>query len=396
MRHLFRLADDVIFLNHGSFGATPRPVWRAAHGYRKLMERQPVRFMQQLLPELTERALGALGAYVGGGDNVVFVPNATTGVNVVAQSLAALLAPGDEVLGTDHEYGACANAWEAVCARTGARYVRQLVPLPNELTGGAGAASANEQIVEQIWAGVTEHTRVLFLSHITSPTAQLWPVAPLIERARAAGIITLVDGAHAPGQIPLELTTLGADFYTGNCHKWLCAPKSAGFLYARAEMQHLLRPLVISWGSAPERQFDTGRPFRDAFVWAGTLDYSAYLAVPDAIAFQAEQNWDAVRDGCTQLLADALPALAAAAGAAPLYAGPPGAEKLMPPQMAITPLPAGVDPAEAKQRLLDEHQIEIPVTRWRDRAYVRVSVQGYTKAEELAALEAALHALRMA
>jgi isopenicillin-N epimerase len=391
MRRHFRLDPDVIFLNHGSFGATPRPVLRAANRFRKQMERQPVRFFQQELPLLGEEALNRLGAWVGGESDLVFVPNATYGVNIVAASLAHLLKPDDEVLGTTHEYGACANAWEAACARSGATYVRCPIALPNELD--PAGPDAREQVVAQVWAGVTERTRVLFLSHITSPTAQQWPIEPLVARARSAGILTVIDGAHAPGMIPLDMQALGVDFYTANCHKWLSAPKSAGFLYARPEVQHLLRPLVVSWGSAPERQFDTGRDFRDAFVWAGTLDYSAYLAVPAAIDFQERHRWDTRRAHCSALLQQALPRLARAAGMAPIYAGALGVESLRPPQLAISPLPAGLERVATKERLLNEFRIEIPVISWRNGLYLRISVQAYNTERDLKALEYAVECL---
>ncbi len=390
MKPLFRLDPTTIFLNHGSFGATPRPVLRHANQLRKQMERQPVRFMQSELPPLIENALNRLGAYVGAGEDLVFVPNATSGVNIVAAALARCLQPGDEVLATDHEYGACANAWEAACAHSGATYVRRPLSLPHDLTGDG---DARQQIIEQMWEGVTERTRLLFISHITSPTAQLWPVQEIVARARAAGILTLIDGAHAPGQIPLDLHALDADFYTGNCHKWLCAPKTAGFLYAHPRVQALLQPLVVSWGSAPQRQFNSGRDFRDAFVWAGTLDYSAYLAVPYAIDFQAEHDWERVRTQASRLLDEALPALAMAAGMAPVYAGAPGAAALRPPQMAITPLPAHLDAAATKARLLDEFAIEMPVSAWRGLNFARISLQAYNDADDLAALERALHAI---
>jgi len=399
MRHHFTLEPDTIFLNHGSFGATPRPVLAAANARRQRMEEQPVRFMQQELPHLIESALNSLGEYLGAGEDLVFVPNATAGVNIVATSLAPHLKPGDEILASDHEYGACVNAWETICAQTGAHYIRRPIPLPDDPppadspAAHSSHADAGQQIIEHFWRGVTERTRVLFLSHITSPTAQLWPIEEIIRRARARNILTVIDGAHTPGQVPLNLRALGADLYTGNCHKWLCSPKTAAFLHARPEVQPMLRPLVVSWGSAPERQFNTGRDYRDAFVWAGTLDYSPCLAVPDAIRFQEEHNWHNVRARSSQLLDEWLPRLAAAAGMAPIHGPTPGSAALRPPQMAITPLPAHLDAAALKQRLLGEFRIEIPVIRWRDRLFLRVSIQAYNQPSDLHALEVAIRTL---
>jgi isopenicillin-N epimerase len=176
------------------------------------------------------------------------VTNATVGLNIVARSLD--LHPGDEVLSTDHEYGALDRTWRFLCAKRGAKYIRQPVPVP--------IASAAD-VVEAVWSGVTEQTRVLFISHITSPTAIIFPIKPLIDRARERGIVTIVDGAHAPGQIDLNLRELGADYYSGNLHKWLMSPKGSAFLYVRKEMQHLVEPLVVSWGWEAEKPGATSR-----------------------------------------------------------------------------------------------------------------------------------------
>ena len=227
LRDLFLLRPGVAYLNHGSCGACPRPVFDAYQAWQLELERQPMEFQRHLGDRLCE-ARQALGAYVGAqADDLVYVTNITMGLNVVAHSIP--LQPGDEVLGTDHEYGAMERAWEFNCQKNSARYVRQPVPLP------VGSA---EEIVEAIWSGVTERTRVLFFSHITSPTAFILPAAELVRRAREAGILTVVDGAHAAGQIALDLEGLGVDFYSANCHKWMMAPKGSGFLYARREVHH--------------------------------------------------------------------------------------------------------------------------------------------------------------
>ncbi len=182
----------------------------------------------------------ALATYVGTqADQIVFVQNATLGVNIVARSLMLALEPGDEVLASDHEYGAADRTWRFLCGQHGIKYINQPIPLPLE---------SDEEMLEQFWRGVTPRTRVIFISHITSPTALIFPVEKICRRAQAAGIITVVDGAHTPGHIPLHLDALGADYYAGNCHKWLCAPKGAGFLYARPQRQELLQPLIVELG----------------------------------------------------------------------------------------------------------------------------------------------------
>jgi isopenicillin-N epimerase len=228
------------------------------------------------------------------------------------------------------------------------------------------------EIVEQLWGGVTPRTRLIFLSHITSPTALQMPVADICARAREAGILTLVDGAHAPGQIPLDLQAIGADFYTGNCHKWLMAPPGAGFLYARPERQALLEPLVVSWGW--ESEWETGwTPFEERFSWFGTDDPAAYLAVPEAYA------WDEVRARCHRLACQAHEQLGELTGLPPLY--PPSFFA----QMFAVALPPEVDPA-LQARLLAEDAVEVPVTRWDGQALLRVSVQGYNDEADIAAL----------
>src|SRR5439155_4471628 len=228
---------DITFLNHGSYGACPRPVFETYQAWQRELESQPVEFFRRLPGRFAE-ARGALAGFVGTApDNLVFVPNVTWGANAIARSLA--LAPRDEVLATDLEYGAVDRTWRYHCDQRGVRYVNQPVSVP---------VTSADEIVEQLWAGVTERTRVIAMSHITSGTALILPVAEVCRRARAAGILTVIDGAHAPGQIDLDLDDLGVDFYGGNCHKWLCAPKGSGFLYARPEHQDSLDPLIISWG----------------------------------------------------------------------------------------------------------------------------------------------------
>jgi isopenicillin-N epimerase len=381
LRSEFLLRSDVVFLNHGSFGACPRPVFEEYQRWQLALERQPVEFLGRRFDSLMREAREALAAYVGANaGDLVYVTNATTALNAVARSLR--LAPGDEVLATDHEYGALDRTWRFVCARRRATYVNQPLPLPVE---------SAEQVVEAIWSGVTERTRVLFLSHITSPTALILPVAELVRRARAAGILTIVDGAHAPGQIPLDLDALGADFYAGNLHKWTCAPKGAGFLHARREAQPLLEPLVVSWGWEPEQTtllaLDTARtsPFILQQEWQGTRDISAHLAVAAAICFQAEHDWPRVRQACHELLRHARQAIGGLTGLVPIC--PDSAEWYA--QMAAFPLPS-CDAAELKRRLYDDHRVEVPIIEWGGGQLVRVSVQGYNTGEDVEALTEAL------
>jgi isopenicillin-N epimerase len=377
MHDHFLLDPDVIFLNHGSFGATPRSVFEVYQSWQRRLEWQPVKFLGRDIGSYLAEARAALGAYVGAAaDDLVFVPNATFGVNVVGRSLR--LGPGDEVLATDHEYGACENVWRYESKQRGFAYVRQPVPLP---------LTSAEDIVEQVWAGVTPRTKVIFLSHITSPTAVCLPVADICARARDAGILTVVDGAHAPGQVPLDLPALGADFYTGNCHKWLCSPKGSALLYARPEAQHLIEPLVVGWGWGAGRLLTFGSDFLDYNQYLGTDDYAAYLTVPAAIAFQQGHDWDTVQARCHDLAADFVARMAALTGLPGIY--PAGGGGFFH-QMALAPLPPETNEVALKARLYDEFRVEIPTIRWNGRPYLRASFQGYNTAADLDALLAAL------
>jgi isopenicillin-N epimerase len=374
LKTLFLLDPDVVFLNHGSFGACPRPVFEVYQQWQRRLEAQPVKFIGREVGGLLREARQQLGEYVGAAANdLVYVPNATFGINVVARSLG--LGPGDEVLGSDHEYGANDRLWRFLSRKQGFDYVSQPIPLP---------IPDRETMVELIWQGVTPRTKLIFLSHITSFSALRLPVEEICERARAAGILTLIDGAHAPGQIPLDMEAIGADFYSGNCHKWLNAPKGAAFLYVRPERQALLEPLVVSWGWESERPGESR--FIDHQEWLGTNDPAAYLSVPAAIQFQAEHDWTAVREACHELVHQAICRIEEITGLPPLYAHESGYYH----QMAIAALPPLADVSAFKNRLYDEYRVEIPCYAWQERPFIRVSVQGYNTQADIDALMNAL------
>jgi isopenicillin-N epimerase len=374
LRKHFLLDPSVTFLNHGSFGATPKPVYREYQRWQHEMEKQPVEFLGRRIPQLLAEAREALGAYLGtAAHNLIFTQNVTVSLNIVARSLE--LGPGDEVLTTDHEYGAVDRTWRFLARERGFAYISQPITAP---------LTTAETFAEDLWAGVTPRTRVICLSHITSPTAIIFPLSEIIRRARERGILTVIDGAHAPGQIPLQLDALGADFYGGNLHKWLCAPKGAGFLYARPEVQHLLKPLVVSWGY--ESLAPSGSDFIDHNDWWGTRDHSAFLAVPAAIRFQEENHWDEVRDACHQLVAYAQSRICELTGLAALH---PSARAWFA-QMAAAPLPADTDLLPLKNRLYDEYRIEVPLIDWKGNKLVRISVQGYNTRRDVDTLIRAL------
>jgi isopenicillin-N epimerase len=355
-RGLFLLDPEVVYLNHGSFGACPRPVFDVYQEWQRKLEREPVALLGRRLEEELGAVRSALAAYVGAPVmDLALSPNATTALNTVLRSLR--FGPGDEILTTEHEYGAVALLLDFVSERTGARVVR---------SPGTDA--------EAIWAGRTERTCALVVSHVTSPTAVLLPVEELCALAREAGILSVIDGAHAPGQVPLDLERLGADFYAGNCHKWLCAPKGAGFLYVRPERQELLEPLVVGWGRG-ESDF----PRRHGPQ--GTDDPAAYLSVPAAIEFvsgegRAAECRELLREGSRQL---------ATAGFEP-YA------PAQPLQMASFCLPRS-DPEQVELRLLEEFRIEAPVREWNGQILIRVSIAPYNTTGDLTTLVTALREL---
>lgn len=366
MKSQFLLDPDVIFLNHGSFGACPRPVFDAYQNWQLELERQPVAFLGRRAIGLLAEARARLGAYLGcAADNLVYFPNPTTALNMVARSL--VLQPGEEILTTDHEYGALDRTWRFICKKSGARYIRRPVPLP---------VSSQDEFVENFWQGVTPHTRVIFISHITSPTALIFPVAAICRRAREAGILTVVDGAHAPGQIPLNLEAIGADLYAGACHKWMLSPKGASFLYARPEVQAWLDPLVVSWGYDADPGYGSGNQFVDYHEWQGTRDLAAFLSVPAAIDFMHDNNWVQVREVCHRLAIETRARIDRLTGFQSIC----GEDWIG--QMFTVNLPS-LEGVNLQQWLYDEFRIEVPQVRWNDQAMLRVSIQGYNRLEDV-------------
>lgn len=363
-RH-FLLDPSITFLNHGSFGATPKPVFREYQRWQKELEQQPVEFLGRRFNALMRFAREPLAEYLGTrAENLIYAQNVTIALNIVARSLD--LKPGDEVLATDHEYGALDRTWRFLSKEHGFTYINQSVDI-----------SSPAAFIESYWRAVTPRTRVIFLSHITSPTATIFPVASIIQRARAQGIITILDGAHVPGQISLDLDSLGVDFYGGNLHKWLCAPKGAGFLYARPEVQHLLKPLVVSWGYESEAPGDS--TFIDHHEWWGTRDIAAFLTVPKAIQFQQDHAWAEVRTACHQLAVETWERIHDLTGCPPLHNDP----ETWFAQMIVATLPADTDLAALKTRLYDEYRVEIPVISWNERKLIRLSVQGYNSRADM-------------
>ncbi len=383
MREHWLLDPDIIFLNHGSFGATPLAVLTRQDEYRTQMEREPVRFMVRELEPLLDSARRTVADFVGAEpEGLAFVPNATAAVNAVLRSLD--LDEHDQLLVTNQEYNACRNALDHVAQINGAKVVVAGIPFP---------IASPEEIVDRILEHVTDRTRLLLIDHITSQTALIQPVERLVRELAGRGIDTLVDGAHAPGMIPLNLRDLGAAYYTGNLHKWLCAPKGAGILYVRENRRASVRPIAISHGANSERT-DKSR-YHLEFDWTGTFDPSAWLAIPEAIRFigsLVDGGWLEVMRRNHELALRGRDILARALGIEP-----PAPDEMLG-SMASVPLPDGlttsaVPDADPLQRaLLDEFRIEVPVVAWphAPKRLLRISAQLYNEESEYERLAEAL------
>jgi len=381
---LWPLDRGVAFLNHGSYGACPSEVLRHQAALRAEMEAEPVRFLGRELEGRLDAAREALAAFVGADpDDLAFITNATGGVNAVLRSLA--FSQGDEVLTTDHCYAACRNTLDYVAGRSGVKVNVAGVPFPG---------ASPDAVVDAVLAKVTPRTRLALLDHITSPTGIILPIERLVAELARRGVETLVDGAHAPGMIPLDLRALGAAYYSGNCHKWLCAPKGSAFLWVRRDRQGDVRPLTISHGANMPKP---GRSrFRVEFDWTGTSDPTAWMTVPKAIAYVGALlpgGWPAVMARNRALALEARRRLCAAAGT------PPPCPDDMVGSLASVVLPDG-RPAEIgwrrpdplQRRLFEAWGIEVPVMSWPapPRRLLRVSAQLYNSGEQFARLADAL------
>ncbi|HEY3855581.1 MAG TPA: aminotransferase class V-fold PLP-dependent enzyme [Verrucomicrobiae bacterium] len=386
---IWPIDPSIIFLNHGSFGSCPKPVLEFQRAMTDRLERQPIQFLVRDMEPMLDEARAALARFIGAKpDNIVFVPNATAGVNTVLRSLT--FEPGDELLVTDHEYNACRNSLEFVAKRWGAKVVVAALPFPLE---------SPDQLVDAIVSRVTSRTRLALIDHITSQTALVLPIERIVRELAERGVDTLVDGAHGPGMVPLRLEELGAAYYTGNCHKWLCAPKTVGLLHIRPDRQHLIHPLVISHG------LNTARTDRSQllveFGWPGTWDPTPALSVPESLRIVGSLlpgGWTEVQSRNRQLALQARDLLCQA-----LQIPHPCPDECIG-AMASVPLPdARVDrkPVQPffidslQDALLFQHKIEVPVIYWPGfpKRLIRVCAQLYNKPGDYQALASALRHL---
>ncbi len=367
LRSQFLLDPDIVFLNHGSFGACPKPIFEKYQEWQRVLEARPVKFQTEELFAHLETSRRALGEYINcDKDDLVYFPNPTHAVSNMIPSLN--LNEGDEVLTTDQEYGACDRAWVYHAEKSGFKYIRSEIPLP---------VTSVEQFCQSFWAKATLQTRYVFISHITSPTALIFPIEKIVKEAKSRGIKTIIDGAHVPGHIPLDIRAMDPDYYTGACHKWLCCPKGVSFLYVKKELQDTIEPLVFSWGWGEEykeftasTQLHSQSRFVNSFQWQGTRDMSAFLTVPESIEFQDQYDWDSVRSRCRQMILNARNRITDLTGL----------PKLCPDdwlgQMATILFPMD-DTSALKDRLYDDHRIEIPTMAHGEYTALRISVQGY-------------------
>ena len=383
MRHHWTLEPDLAFLNHGSFGACPTVVLQAQDRYRAQMEREPVRFFVRELEPLLAEVRGVVADFVGSDpDDLVFVRNATEAVNGVLRSLR--FAPGERILVTNHGYNAINNCARWVCERSGAELSVAEIPFP---------LASEQEVVDAVVAQVSEGTRLAILDHVTSPTGIVLPIARLVRELADRGVDTLVDGAHGPGMLPLRLAQLGAAYYTGNLHKWVCAPKGAALLWVRRDRQHGLMPAVISHGYNSRRARSR---YLETFDWTGTADPTAVLCVPEALRFVERElgGWDELRQRCGAVLRAGRDRLCEA-----LACEPPVPDEMLG-LLAALPLPdGGREPPQSalyldalQIALYERHHVEVPIVPWPapPRRLVRVSAHAYNRADEYRILASAL------
>ncbi len=380
MQHLksqFFLREDITFLNFGSFGACPKPVFEKYQQLQLELEQEPVHFITSSGLKYLEQSREALGNYLNiNKDDLVYVTNPSYAVNAVAKSFN--LNEGDEVLTTDLEYGACDKTWEYYCKKVGAKYVRQPISLPLQ---------SKEQFVVDLFKGATSKTKLIFLSHITSSTALRFPVEEVIVTAKQKGIKVFVDGAHAPGQIPLDLKKIDVDYYTGACHKWMMTPKGSSFLYAKKELQHSIDPLVVSWGY--NAMFPSPSQFLDCHQMNGTRDYTAFLTIPSAIDFMQKHDWTTVSANCRKLVQNNAWELCSLLNTNPL--APLIDDFIL--QLFSAEIKT-TQPEKLHDYLLEKYKIQVPVMRHGNKVYLRYSINAFNSQEDLNKLFAAVKEIK--
>lgn len=369
----FLLNPSITFLNFGSFGACPKPIFENYQKWQLELEREPVQFITNDGFKYLKESRKALGLYINcDADDLVFTMNPSYSINIIAKSID--LKPGDEILTTDLEYGAMDKTWNYYCKQKGSKYIRQHINLP---------LTTKEAIVEQFFKGLTKNTKAIFISQITSSTALILPVKEICEIAKQKGLLTIVDGAHVPAHIPLNLTELNADIYTGACHKWMMTPKGCSFLYVSKTQQKWVDPLMISWGY--ESVMPSHSQFLDYHQLQGTRDFSAFLTVPRAIEFLKAHDWEKHTALCRKLVRDNALRFCELLRTKPLC---PLTDEFLG-QMFSIPIHTS-EPETLQRNLFEAYKIEIPVMRHDNDVYLRYSIQVFNTQKDLDTLYNAL------
>ena len=373
MKSQFSLNQSITFLNHGSFGACPKPIFEEYQRIQSELEFDPVEFIQKKQPKYLKIARESLAAFVGcSGSDLFFTPNPTYAINTIMRSIK--LNEGDEILTTNHEYGAMDRTWNFYCKKSGAKYIRQNISLP---------IVSKEQIIEEFWKGYNSNTKVVFLNQISSATALIFPVKEICDRANELGLITIVDGAHVPGHIDLNISELNPDYYTATLHKWMLAPKGSSFLYVKPALQNSLEPLVVSWGY--ESIIPGESQFLDYHEIQGTRDVSAFLTTPKVVEFLEQNNWNEKSKVCKQIVLDNYQRFCDLLNTKPIA---PVTEEFLG-QMASIPVRTE-KPTELKELLYSKYKIQIPVMPLNGNYYIRYSINAYNSQADLDILYNAL------
>ena len=371
LKKLFMLDPDIIHLNHGSYGATPKPIFDSLVNWQKKLEENPTKHLGYDIYTHLERSRDYLAKYINcHKDDVAFFPNPSTALNTAIKSID--IKKGDEILSTNHEYGALDRTWNVICKNTGAKYIKQPILLP---------LSSKEDFLDSFKKGITQKTKIIFFSHITSSTGLIFPAEEICKIAKEKNIICNVDGAHVPGHINLDIKKLDPDIYTGACHKWMCSPKGTAFLYVKKELQKIIMPLVISWG------YDSDTPshsqFLDYIQWQGTNDLSSYLTIPDTINFLKKYEWTTIAEECKKLniwARDEINSLLKIkAISTSEFLG----------QMSSISIKSN-DIIQDQINFYLKYKIQIPFIKWHDREFFRISIQAYNSKEDIVTLLEAL------
>ncbi len=378
IRSQFLLNPEVTFLNHGSFGACPKPILENYQFWQRELEWEPVQFIQKKAPQFLQSAKDAVAKYIGcDANDFFFTANPTIAINTIMRSMD--LQPGDEILTTNHEYGAMDRTWNFYCEKSGAKYIRQNISIPIQ---------SKESLLEEFWSGYTPNTKIVFLNQISSATALIFPVKEIIQKAKSLGLITIIDGAHVPGHIDLNLTELDPDFYTGTLHKWMLAPKGCSFLYVKRERQSEIDPLIVGWGYQSETPSNSR--FLDYHQHQGTRDISAFLTAPMVIQFLTDHNWKEKSANAKQLILENYERFCKLLGTQPIC--PISTEFLG--QMCSIPINT-MNPVGLKETLYNEYHIEIPIMKIDHGTFIRISLNAYNNPNDLDILFEALSSIKI-